>query len=155
MVVPIEEKRTQEWWDIWFLKLAQYVSTASKDPSTKVGAVLTNGNEVVKVGYNGFAPGIMDYEERYLDRETKLLLSLHAEENAIRYAKKDLTGHTIYTFPFMPCSKCAALICAEKISRVVSINNFSDRWKTNFDWATQQFLERGVELVIYDIGRLE
>ena len=34
-------------WDKWFLGLAQYVSTASKDPSTKVGAVIVDADRRV------------------------------------------------------------------------------------------------------------
>ena len=56
----------EEKWDRWFLGLAQYVSTASKDPSTKVGAVVVAADDRRKVawGYNGFPPGIKDNEDR-------------------------------------------------------------------------------------------
>jgi dCMP deaminase len=42
-------------WDLRFLTLAKTVSTWSKDPSTKVGAVIVDKNRrVVSLGYNGF-----------------------------------------------------------------------------------------------------
>ena len=42
-------------WDLFYLGLAQYISSASKDPSTKVGAVLVaENNSVLSTGWNGF-----------------------------------------------------------------------------------------------------
>ena len=50
-------------WDIKFLKLAQHVSDWSKDPSTKVGAVVVDkDNRIVSIGYNGFPKGVQDDE---------------------------------------------------------------------------------------------
>jgi dCMP deaminase len=54
-----------EKWDRRFLNLAAHISTWSKDPSTKVGAVLVNElQQVVGMGYNGFARGVVDTDER-------------------------------------------------------------------------------------------
>jgi dCMP deaminase len=48
-------------WDKNFLQLAKTVSTFSKDPSTKVGAVIVDDdNRVISIGYNGFPKGIKD-----------------------------------------------------------------------------------------------
>ena len=56
-------------WDSRFLRIAQEVSTWSKDPSTKVGAVIVdNRNRVVSMGYNGFPQRVAD-DERLDDRE--------------------------------------------------------------------------------------
>lgn len=60
--------------DLRFLRLAREVSTWSKDPSTKVGAVIVGDNgQVISQGYNGFCRGFDDSEERYNDKQTKYL----------------------------------------------------------------------------------
>ncbi|NCA14162.1 MAG: hypothetical protein EBS89_08535, partial [Proteobacteria bacterium] len=76
-------------WDRWFLGLAHYVSTASKDPSTKVGAVIVDAERrVVSVGYNGLPRGVEDSEERLHNREVKYKMIIHAERNAILFAQR-------------------------------------------------------------------
>jgi dCMP deaminase len=50
-------------WDIRFIELAKHVSTWSKDPSTKVGAIIaTEDRRVLSMGYNGFPRGCPDRE---------------------------------------------------------------------------------------------
>jgi dCMP deaminase len=47
-------RRSQDWWDRYFLDIAEEVSKASKDPSTKVGAVIVRPDRTVaSLGYNG------------------------------------------------------------------------------------------------------
>ena len=42
-------------WDNRFLVLAKLIGSWSKDPSTKVGAVIVDeDNKIVSLGYNGF-----------------------------------------------------------------------------------------------------
>ena len=48
-------------WDKRFLELAKLVGSWSKDPSTKVGAVIVDcNNRIISVGYNGFPKGVKD-----------------------------------------------------------------------------------------------
>lgn len=137
-------------WDIRFLDLAKSISTWSKDPSTKVGAVITDyENRVVSVGYNGFPKNIFD-DNRLEDRETKYKIIVHGEMNAILFANKSLEFCTLYTYPFMPCPRCTGMIIQTGIQRVVSYNNIPDRWKEEFDLSKYLFKEAGLELVLYD-----
>ena len=76
-------------WDTRFLGLAAHISAWSKDPSSQVGAVISDGNRIVSLGYNGFAAGVEDRRERLDDRDCKLNLTIHAEENAMIFAKRD------------------------------------------------------------------
>lgn len=60
----------------------------------------------------------------------KLLRTLHAEQNAILFAARDLTGCTLYvTHP--PCARCTALLIQAGIREVVyppvSVE-FAERW---------------------------
>lgn len=107
-------------WDMRFLDLAAHVATWSKDPNTKVGAVIVNDNkQVLSLGYNGFPRGVEDRVSRYEDRETKLLFVAHAERNALDNAYVDVRGATMYT-TLCPCNECAKSIVQKGIKRVVS-----------------------------------
>ncbi len=142
-------------WDMQFLEIAQKVSTWSKDPSTKVGAVIYAADKSpVSQGYNGFPRG-MDDDERLLNRELKYQKIIHAEENAILFAKRDLDGCSIYNYPFLPCCHCASLLVQSRISRVVTFKNNIVRWAQNMEEARNTFKECGVELVEYDNEDLE
>lgn len=133
-------------WDKRFLDMAQLVSTWSKDPSTKVGAVITDSqNRVVSVGYNGFPVGISD-DDRLNFRSTKYDIIIHAEINAITFANRSLKDCTLYTHPFEPCSKCASVVIQSGIKRVVSEPNLESRWEESFEISRQLFREAGVEL---------
>lgn len=99
--------------------MAMLVASWSKDPSTKVGAVIVRpNNTVASVGYNGFPRGVSDSPERLADREEKLALTIHAELNAILNAGESLEGYRIYiTHP--PCVSCAIHIKQAGIEEVI------------------------------------
>ena len=142
--------RGQDWWDNYFLGMAEYASRASLDPSTKVGAVIIdNKRRVVSTGYNGFPRGIAD-DERLNDRPTKLNIVVHAEINAILFANRDLTDCSLFTFPFIPCSSvgsnCASLVIQSGIKRVVAPYSDNPRWIESFKLTRELFKEAGVEL---------
>ncbi len=142
------------YWDERFLRLAQYVAVNwSKDPSTKTGAVITDGIKVVSLGYNGFAQGVEDTKERYLDRDLKLKLVVHCERNAMLFATRSLAGCTLYTWPFMSCSPCAAMVIQSGIKRCVAPALCPDRWKDDMDLAQLQFKEAGVVLDFLEIDQ--
>jgi dCMP deaminase len=91
-------------WDVRFLELANHIAQWSKDPSTKVGAVIVRPDRTIcSVGYNGFPRGVDDNEERYMDRPTKYEFVVHAEANAIIHAREPLHDYILYTYPLMPC----------------------------------------------------
>ena len=59
-------------WDSRFLELAKLVSTWSKDPSTKTGAVIVRPDRsVASIGFNGFPVKMSDHQELYDNREEK------------------------------------------------------------------------------------
>jgi dCMP deaminase len=137
-------------WDYRFLDLAELVSGWSKDPSTKVGAVISDkNNRIVSIGYNGFPQNIND-DNRLENRETKYKIIVHGEMNAILFANKSLQFCTLYTYPFMPCPRCASTIIQTGIKRVVSYNNMPERWKDEFELSKLLFKEAGIELKLYE-----
>jgi dCMP deaminase len=130
--------------------LAQLVSTWSKDPSTKVGAVIADPmNRVVSLGYNGFPRGIEDTEERLSNRELKYKLVVHAEPNALLFAERSVKGCTIFTWPFMPCAQCAGKIIQSGIVTVVAPYSDNIRWADDFRLVSTMFKEAGVSLILY------
>jgi dCMP deaminase len=145
-------------WARRFLELARFVAAWSRDPSTKVGAVVADqANRVVSLGYNGFARGVRDNPERYADREMKLKMVVHAERNAILFAAKDLKDCTLYTWPFQPCSVCAAMVIQVGISRVVApvmTDELRARWGEDVRLAERMFHEAVVALELVEGGDL-
>lgn len=140
-------------WDTRFLDLAEHISKWSKDPSTKVGAVIVDSQRrIVSTGYNGFSVGVMDSYDRLTDRDTKYEMIIHAEANAILFAHQRMNGMTLYTTPFQPCSRCASLIIQSGISRVISyeIEESKNRWVDSFKLAKELFDEAGVELLLLE-----
>jgi dCMP deaminase len=132
-------------WELRYLEMAKLVSTWSKDPSTKVGAVIVDSdNTVISVGFNGLPRRIQDTDQRLNNRDIKLKMIIHAEINAIITAKRPLNGTTIYTYPFMSCSQCAGLIIQSGICRHISYKTNNERWKDSFDLALEMFDEARV-----------
>lgn len=140
-------------WDKWFLGMAEYVSTASKDPSTKVGAVIVRPDRTVaSVGYNGFPRGIEDSPERLNHRETKYKYVVHGEMNAIANCKEDMKGFTLYTWPFFTCSVCALHVIQHSIKRVVAHGTpelLRNRWDDSLNIAREIYTEAGVKYEIF------
>jgi dCMP deaminase len=146
----------QLFWDIRFVQLAKLVSLWSKDPSTKVGAVIVRPDKTIaSVGFNGFPKGVPDQPSWYEDREVKYKIVKHAEENAILFAHEDISGHTLYVYPLPPCSSCAGDIIQRGIKRVVAVvppeqMKRMDNPGFAFHLTKVMFEHAGVELVILE-----
>lgn len=148
-----EDKARRERWDRRFLELARHVASWSKDPSTKVGAVLVDENHtVVGMGYNGFARGVEDTEQRYDDRETKYKLVVHAEVNAVLNAGSRARGTTLYVWPsfMLPpmCGECAKVVIQAGVKEIVGyVADESDprvaRWAESIAWSRMMCDEAG------------
>lgn len=146
---------SEERWDRRFLRLAEtWANECSKDPSTKVGAVLVSPDrKQVILGYNGFPSRVMDLEERLNDRERKYRLMVHAEVNAILNAQRPLDLYTLYIYPIISCSACALLVIQSGIRRVVSYYPSSDivqRWGDSLNYSRSLFMEAGIEVREYE-----
>jgi len=132
-------------WANRFMQMADLVASWSKDPSTRVGAVITEHNRIVSLGFNGYPQGVSDSAN--IDRrEVKLLKTLHAEENAILYAKRDLKGCEIWVTHF-PCPNCAAKIIQTGINAVHSpapSEDFLSRWEDKIKLSEDMFTQANV-----------
>ncbi|MFC5078055.1 tRNA-specific adenosine deaminase [Vibrio thalassae] len=143
-------------WAKRFIQMAELVGSWSKDPSTQVGAVITKNNRIVSVGFNGYPHGISDSAE-IDERETKYLKTLHAEENAILFAKRDLDGCEIWVTHF-PCPNCAAKIIQTGISAVhcpQQTEDFLSRWGEKISLSQDMFDQAGVQVDWLPLAQLD
>lgn len=129
--------------------LAEHVASWSKDPSTKVGAVVANHeNHIISLGYNGLPRGIEDRECRLNQREIKYKMVVHAELNALIFGAEKVRGCTLYIWPFLPCSSCTGVLINAGIKRVVTklpeLNPRLERWQSDFDVSLTLLAEAGV-----------
>jgi dCMP deaminase len=143
-----------EKWHVRFLRLAEEVSTWSKDPSTVVGCVLVKNRRVVSTGYNGFPKDLSDSFDRLIDREQKYEMTVHAEVNAVTTAALHgvSTENCTAYVTFSPCSRCAAVLINAGITAVYVSGGsiIPDRWLENFILASKMLAEAGVHYQVID-----
>jgi dCMP deaminase len=156
--LEIDEAQRQSRWDARFLDMAKLVAGWSKDPSTQTGAVIVRPDRTVaSLGYNGFPRRMMDYPERYVNREEKYERIVHCEMNAVLNAHGPVNGCTLYTWPLMSCKRCAVHMAQAGIWRCVAPllkpgTDRYERWQPQLDIAKRWLEECGVfvSLVEYD-----
>lgn len=136
----------EERWDKRFLGVADQVAGWSKDPSTKVGAVLVRDRRILSTGYNGPPSRLLD-DERMLDRDFRLSRTVHAEKNCILHARQDLEGSTLYLSGFnTPCNGCCTLVIASGVAEIVGWRSQGapKRWADEFKESLSMLQEAGV-----------
>lgn len=146
-------------WDEKFMGLAFTVASWSKDPSTKVGAVIVGPkNEVRSLGYNGIPRNVRDDIEERSIRPAKYMWFEHAERNAIYNAARvgtPIEGSTLYclTTPAFfgpPCADCTRAIIQSGIVRVVcrsgseDYGKWAERWRESFETSLKMMDESHV-----------
>lgn len=141
-------------WHSRFLDLAKHVSSWSKDPSTKVGAVIFDEDKrIISLGYNGFPKNVADDMEKYLSREIKYQMVVHAEINAILFAQRSLNGCSIATWPFISCSNCTSAIIQTGIKRIVAPvlpEELKIRWEKSCQISIDMYKQANVEIILID-----
>jgi dCMP deaminase len=137
-----------------FIGLAAHVATWSKDPSTKVGAVIVDPNTkiVTGLGFNGFPRGIDDTLERLDDREVKYKLVVHAEMNAVLNANNLVRGDYLFT-TLPPCHDCTKFLIQAGIARIYTNKNIPDRWMESFNLSKAMFKEAQVPIYLWDADK--
>jgi len=105
--------------DDYYMGLAFWIASKSKDPDTQVGGLIVSAaNRPLGWGYNGPPQQIRD-EDIDWSRPEKYDWVEHAEENAIDHSRgMDLTGSTLYVIA-SPCKNCMRKIVKAGIRRVV------------------------------------
>lgn len=139
-------------WDIRFFELAALVASWSKDPSTKVGCIITDSKRrILSLGYNGFPRGVDDTQERYENRQLKYQLIQHAEANAILNATCNLENSIAYV-THHPCASCAGLLIQAGVKTVKTYEPSDDlksRFSESFELSKIMFEEANVKLFTF------
>jgi dCMP deaminase len=149
---------TSKRWNEYFLRQALLASTMSKDPSTKVGAVIVDYEGIVlATGFNGFPRGIVDSPGRLADRDTKLRYMVHGEMNAVLSAARNgvkLYGSTMYiaaqgkdgVWGGPPCVRCAVECIQAGVKHIISFpfKTVPSRWAEDLAIARNILEEAGV-----------
>lgn len=105
-------------WDEYFLTLADQVSRRSPDPNTQHGCVLVDDDKrVISTGYNGPVAGL-PHDVVPLERPAKYDWFIHAEDNAVAFARCDLRGATAYVTG-TPCAACFRRLLQVGVRRIV------------------------------------
>ena len=141
-------------WGEKYMRLAKEISTWSKDPSTKVGAIVVGcDGQILSQGFNGFPRGIKDSDERLNNRERKYELVVHAEMNAIYNASLNgvsLKDSTLYVYGLPICNECAKGIIQVGIKKVVAMRpeKYNIAWEESINNARALFSEADVMYLI-------
>ena len=135
-------------WDKRYLDIADQISSWSKDPSTKIGAIVVgNKGQILTQGYNGFPRGIKDCSDKYNNRNLKYDYIVHAEENAIYNATNSgvpLEGATMYITGLPTCHRCAKAIIQVGIKRVFIRAKIPERWIDSWTLTKNLFNENSI-----------
>lgn len=149
-----EEDKKDLKWDRRFMEMAQTISTWSKDPSSKIGAVVVNDEKrILATGYNGFPRGIEDSEERLNNRDEKYPRIIHAEMNALMnalYNGVSVKGCTLYVYGLPICPDCTKCVIQAGIKRVVIPTFKTEKGEWEKIWLERSlpmFKESGVAVV--------
>lgn len=134
-----------------FIAIAKAIAELSKD-KTKVGAIALSPNgAILSVGYNGFPKLVSDDPARYADRETKLALIAHAEQNLVAqaaYIGIPLAGATVVLSGMYPCSSCAKSLIQAGIIRILTPKpRENSSWTDDAKWSKILFDEAKVEII--------
>ncbi|APL99081.1 putative deoxycytidylate deaminase [Bordetella phage LK3] len=148
----------QRKWDRRYVGLAREVASWSKDPSTKVGAVLVRpNNSVASTGYNGFPPGHDDHPALYADRAYKYEHVIHAEVNALNFYGSPTPGFTLYT-SFPCCPDCVERAGKAGVARIVYPRldvsgrdaSWAAEWRERLEKAQEVAQRYGIEVEVLD-----
>jgi len=144
-------------WDELFMRLVYEYASKSKDPSSKIGAVVVRDRRPILFGYNGFPEGVNDTMDRLVNRDVKLFFTEHAERNVIDMAAAfgiSSAGGTLYT-QITPCSGCAKAILQARIAEVVihapaddyfKTCNTGGAWAKEHEYTRIMFIEKGIKV---------
>jgi dCMP deaminase len=156
-------------WDLHFIRLAVESARMSKDPNTRVGAVIVGPDkEVRSMGFNGLPRGIADTEDRLQDREAKLELIVHGEMNAVLNAARigvSTKGCTMYLAALepdglvwggAPCMRCVSEIIQSGIVEIVCppMKKRPSKWLESINRSKLLLAEAGVILTEIVVGDL-
>ena len=143
-------------WHEYFMKIAENTAELSRDPRTKVGAVLVKDKKILSTGYNGpprnFYDGLVPFNNFDYDSELskqKNSYMIHAEVNAIlnyEGSLPNLKDSTLYV-TVSPCHECAKFLSQVGIKKIIYLEDYHKSDTCNF--AKKILKICGIELIKY------
>jgi dCMP deaminase len=94
--------------------------------------------------------GVEDSQDRLTNRDLKYKLIVHAERNALLFARGSIKGCAIYTYPMLPCAVCASMVIQSGIKKVVAPVSDNPRWQEDIALSIQLFGEAGVQVELIE-----
>ena len=140
-----------------YMELAVNLAKRSHCIKRHVGAVLTKDTRIISIGYNGPPSGTHNCDELWPEtgcpRDSKggCSLAIHAEENAILYAVKNMTsvdGADLYV-TLSPCLACARIIYSMGIRRVIYLKSYAEHKSLPSDEGVDFLNRYGIACVKY------
>lgn len=118
-------------WNVYFMQIAELVSTRSTCLKRKVGAVAVKNKKIIATGYNGAPSGIPHCENVGCGKPVsgenhELCRAVHAEQNVICQAGPALVGSTLYIYGGTPCAICAKMLINVGISKIICDSFYPD-----------------------------
>jgi dCMP deaminase len=149
-------------WDELFMRDVYHIARKSKDPRSKIGAVLVywEKKDPFSRGYNDFPRKVKDRLPHRWERPEKYFWVKHAEENAILNCARTgraTEGATMFT-QGIPCSNCSGDIIQADIVEIV-VHSQWQYWEKEFNWAKwgesckrseEMLAEAGVKIRVFD-----
>jgi dCMP deaminase len=124
--------------DVYFLEIADLVSSRSTCIRNQVGAVIVKESQILSTGYNGAPKGLPHCADVGCLRNElgvkpgerhELCRGLHAEQNAIiqaAYHGVSVRGGKIFCTT-RPCSICTKMIINAGIEEIIYIEEYEDK----------------------------
>lgn len=139
---------------IKYMRVARFAAAEfSKDPSTKVGAILLapESLQVLSLGYNGMPRGIDEADPSRWERPTKYAFVEHAERNCLYNACRlgtPIQG-AICVVTLFPCVECTRALIQSGVATIVAPEPESPdpRWAESWKLARAMMEESGTTLM--------
>src|SRR3990167_6865846 len=130
VLIPKDDKRCyncekKRKWNTFYIKVALHFASLSKDPKTKVGAVIVTPSGIVYPGYNGDEVGGTNERDSLEGGQSGFI---HAEENSIiKFDPSIHKGSKMY-LSHSPCKMCARrIVNTQAISAVYYAQEFREK----------------------------
>lgn len=104
---------------VMFMEMADVAAKRSTCFRLNVGAILTQDDNIVSIGYNGTPPGEPHCSGNTCPGRNGCTLTWHAEANAINRCRVALTsGFNCLYVTDSPCPDCSELMLANNVRRL-------------------------------------
>jgi dCMP deaminase len=130
-------------WQKFYFDIAELAAKRSKDPHTKVGAVLVKEGCVVGIGYNGEPRNFkLDFDWKLTE---KYYYVIHAEMNAVSNACRvgvNCVGTDIYV-THSPCHRCLVALIQHGVKRIF----YKQIYEPDYDLSLKIAKNSDIELI--------